>query len=497
MTLSGVWGRGRAVLVALALGAVAVGTSAGMAAGVSAGRTSYPAAKPLSAQFQGAFEAGTQPPPGGFYFGARAFDPSSMQASYDLTPLYAHGLMGQGETIAIVDSFGYPAVASDLETFSTAYGLPLMCGMPGVSCHPGMPTFRVLMFGNRQVKPPTSSSHSNPYGPSQEQSSGWVGEVALDTQWAHSIAPEANILLVVVPTAETLGVQGFPNMMNAEQYVVDHHLANVVTQSFAASEASFGSAQSLLTLRHAFITGTEAGITFMAASGDSGTTNSTKTPVGKGGSTIPYPTVQWPASDPLVTAVGGTNLCTNPITGVGLEPGGGPSACDVTPAQHDVAWQGSGGGFSEIFPRPPYQDALPAGSTFKGTMRGVPDVAWQASCGTFVWVYISAQGFQPGYYGICGTSAASPQFAAMVSLADQMAGKNLGLINDSLYQLAAGPNYGTYFNDVTVGNNQTDPSVPGYSASTGWDPVTGLGTPIAANLVPALAALGPHTVPVS
>lgn len=497
MAHSGVWRSGRAVVIALAVGAVAVATSAGMMAGVTAGRTVYPAASPLSAQFQGAFEAGTQAPPGGFYFGARAFDPSSMQASYDLTPLYQAGLMGAGETIAIVDSFGYPTVASNLETFSKAYGLPMMCGMPGVTCQTGMPSFRVLMFGNHQVKAPTSSSQSNPYGPSQEQSSGWIGEVALDTQWAHSIAPEANILLVVVPTAETLGVQGFPNMMNAEQYVVDHHLANVVTQSFAASEASFGSVQSLLNLRHAFITGTEAGITFMAAAGDSGTANSTKTPVGKGGSSIPYPTVQWPASDPLVTGVGGTNLCTNPATGVGLEPTGGPKACNVTPAQHDVAWQGSGGGFSEIFPRPPYQDNLPAGSTFSGDMRGVPDVAWQASCGTFVWVYISAQGIPGGYYGICGTSAASPQFAAMVSLADEMAGTNLGLINDSLYQLAASPDYGMYFNDVTVGNNQTSPSVPGYSASPGWDPVTGLGTPIAANLVPALAALGPHTTPVN
>ena len=485
----------RAWIAALAFGAVAA--SSGVAVGAAARPISYPAATPLSAQFQGAFEAGTQAPPGGFYFGARAFDPSSMQVSYDLTPLYNSGLMGQGETIAIVDSFGYPAVASDLETFSQAYGLPLMCGMPGVTCKPGMPTFHVLMFGNRQVKPPTSSSQSNPYGPGQEQSSGWVGEVALDTQWAHSIAPEANILLVVVPTAETLGVQGFPNMMNAEQYVVDHHMANVVTQSFAAAEGSFGSAQSLLSLRHAFITGTEAGITFMAAAGDSGTANSTKTPVGQGGSTIPYPTVQWPASDPLVTAVGGTNLCTNPFTGSSLEPTGGPSACNVSPAQHDVAWRGSGGGFSQIFARPPYQDNLPTGSTFSGTMRGVPDVAWQASCGTFVWVYISAQGFTPGYYGICGTSAASPQFAAMVSLADQKAGTNLGLINDSLYALAAGGSYSTYFNDVTIGNNQTDPAIPGYSASPGWDPVTGLGTPIAANLVPALAARGPHTVPVS
>ncbi len=485
----------RAVVALLGL----VGTSGiGVAATVAgASQVVYPAATPLSATFQGAYVAGTQAPPGTDFGSARAFDPSSMQASYDLGPVYTAGYEGQGETIAIVDSFGYPEVASNLETFSKGYGLPLMCGMPQVTCAPGMPTFQVLTFGNRQVKAPTSSANSNPYGPGQEQSSGWVGEVALDTQWAHTIAPEANILLVVVPTAETLGVQGFPNMMNAEQYVVDHHLANVVTQSFGASEASFSSVQSLLNLRHAYISGTEQGITFMAASGDGGTANPAKPPVGKGGSLIPYPTVGWPASDPLVTAVGGTNLCTNPATGSGLDNTTGTSPCNVTPAQHDVAWTGSGGGFSQVFGKPAYQDSLPAGSTPISNMRGVPDVSWDASCSTFVWVYIDSPsaGVPGGYYGICGTSAASPQFAAMVALADQEAGQNLGLVNDSLYQLASGPNYGKLFNDVTVGNNQTISSVPGYSASTGWDPVTGLGTPIAANLVPALAQMGPHDTP--
>jgi len=73
-------------------------------------------------------------------------------------------------------------------------------------------------------------------------------------------------------------------------------------------------------------------------------------------------------------------------------------------------------------------------------------------------------------------------------IADQMAGHGLGLINPKLYTLASGPNYGTYFYDVTTGNNQADPAIPGFPATTGWDPVTGLGTPNAAMLVPALAS---------
>jgi subtilase family serine protease len=418
-----------------------------------------------------------------------------MRASYDLGPLYAKGIEGQGKTVAIIDSFGYPQVASDLETFSAGYGLPLMCGMPGVTCSAGMPTFSVLQFGNHQVKPSPASANANPYGPAQEASNGWALEVGLDTQWVHSIAPEANILLVVVPTAETLGVQGFPNMMNAEQYVVDHHLADVVTQSFGAAEDSFSSYSALENLRHAFESGVPQGITFLASSGDSGSLGSTKNPVGQGGGTLPNPEVEWPASDPLVTGVGGTNLCTDAVSGsLTADDAYGPAVCQSNPGQREVAWNGAGGGFSHVFSKPAYQDTLPAGSTPIGTMRGVPDVAWDASCQTYVWVYLSAPGYTPGYYGVCGTSAASPQMAAMVALADQYGGTDLGLINPTLYQLASGPDYGSYFFDVTTGDNtQAGSGIPGYPATTGWDPVTGLGTPDAANLVPALAAAGPHS----
>ncbi len=473
--------------------------ASGLAVVVSAAGALSPATttNPLAplAGHAAAFHAGTAPPGGPVTTGAfRAFSPKSMQVSYNLPALYDAGYEGQGETVAIVDSFGYPQVAANLETFSKGYGLPLMCGMPTVTCKGTMPAFKVLTFGNRQVKPsPANPTHANPYGPGQEASTGWVGEVALDTQWVHAIAPEASILLVVVPTAETLGVQGFPNMMNAEQYVVDHHLANVVTQSFGAAEGSFGSAASIMTLRHAFTSGTAEGISFVAASGDSGSFGTTKSPVGQGGSALSTPSVGWPASDPLVTAVGGTNLCTTAATGsTSANDTYGPAKCQTNSGQREVAWSGSGGGFSSVFPKPAYQDTLPSGSTQIGSMRGVPDVSWDASCGTFLWVYIATPGLTAGYYGICGTSAASPEFAAMVALADQYAGENLGLVNPTLYALASGPRTSTYFFDVTAGT-QVGPGH--YSAGTGWDPVTGLGTPNAGNLVPALAQAGPHDTP--
>src|SRR5205823_6636010 len=159
-----------------------------------------------------------------------------------------------------------------------------------------------------------------------------------------AMAPGANILLVTTPTAETLGVQGFPDMMNAEQYVVDHHLANVISQSFASTEQAFGSAQSLQNLRHAFVSAAANGVTVLGSSGDGGTANSSFTPVPTQ-PVFPFPTVEWPASDPLVTGVGGTYLCTNAVTGIGVDNTSPPVDCQNQP-NREKDWIASGGGFS-------------------------------------------------------------------------------------------------------------------------------------------------------
>ncbi|HLX47975.1 MAG TPA: S53 family peptidase [Streptosporangiaceae bacterium] len=418
-----------------------------------------------------------------FAVGRRCFTPASMQTSYNLPPLYAMGDKGQGVTIAIIDSFGNPNMASDLANFDTQFGLPHMCGEPGAACGAGIPTFtHVYWNGKTQVKSPPPKSK----GTGLQARDAWTVETSLDVEWAHAIAPEANILNVTTNPAETLGVQGFPTMMNAEQYIVDHHEATVISQSFAAAEESFGSTTSLLKLRHAFISAAANGVTVLGSSGDSGTANIMKQPVKKP-KTIPYPTVQWPASDPLVTGVGGTYLCTDPTTGMGIDSTDPPTQCQVTPPFREIGWIASGGGFSHVFAKPSYQDMLPAGSTPIGAMRGVPDVSYQASSFTGPLVYDTGAG-AGGWFIVGGTSSSCPQFAALVAIADQIAGHGLGQINPTLYKLADSGSYSSDFYDVTTGNNQTDPAVPGYPATTGWDPVTGLGTPNAANLVPALAA---------
>ena len=185
--------------------------------------------------------------------------------------------------------------------------------------------------------------------------------------------------------------------------------------------------------------------------------------------------------------MGGTYLCTNPVTGAGVDSADPPVNCQSHPGVREIGWIDSGGGFSHIFATPSYESTLPAGSTPIGDMRGIPDVAFPASARTAPLVYATFDG-GGGWFLVGGTSCSSPQFAGLVAIADQIAGHGLGQINPTLYNLASGPNYGSYFFDVTTGNNQADPSVPGYPATAGWDPVTGLGTPNAANLVPALAA---------
>src|SRR5207245_6062491 len=164
-----------------------------------------------------------------------------------------------------------------------------------------------------------------------------------------------------------------------------------------------------------------------------------------------------------------------------------PSACISQPGQAEVGWVGSGGGYSHVFSKPSYQNALPAGSTSIGTMRGMPDVALQASSRTGALVYLSLppdglgglKCLQPngttapcstGWYDIGGTSLSCPQWAAMVAIADQINGGNgLGLINPGLYKIGTSSSrYANDFFDVTTGNNQTDSTIPGYSASTGW-----------------------------
>lgn len=435
--------------------------------------------------------------------GRRCFNPTAEENSYNLGPLYAAGFKGQGQTIIIVDAFGSETIRHDLRVFNKAFGLPHMCGEENTTASCTGPTFSEFQQGNTATNPLPGLNTTG-----QEDRSAWALEVSLDVEWSHSMAPEANILLVTTPTAETLGVQGFPDFFKAEEDVIDQHRGSVISQSFASTEEAFnGGTAALQNLRFAFEAAKANHVTVFASSGDLGSAGILKTPT-KSTTLLPFPAVWWPASDPLVTGVGGTSLCTDPnvgsLTPAPTVPVNQPAACRTNPTQREVAWRGAGGGFSHVFERPTFQDG-----TVSNSMRGVPDVALQADPRTGMLVYITNPGYSgllcppvtagipcsTGWYVVGGTSSSSPQWAGLIAVANQMnqakhpGSPNLGYINPALYKIASNPaTYSKDFFDVTVGNNQAVASVPGFSAGPGWDAVTGLGTPNAANLIPDLIA---------
>jgi subtilase family serine protease len=500
------------LLAAAAVVCVMAGLAVIAAAQTGAGHAqAYPVPHPTVSDYQ--FIKATTPTQADCAaVGRTCFTPQAIQSAYNVGPLHKAGWNGKGITIAIVDSYGSDTMAHDLHVFDQAFGLQPMCGEEGVTCQAGMPKFSQLAING---SPDTKGQPGK--GTHLEDKAAWALEVALDVETSHAMAPMANILLVHSNNAETLGVQGFPNMMKAEDYVVSNHLAQVISQSFASSEDAFGSYKSLLNLRYAFQNAAANGVTVLGSSGDDGSTNFTKSPVHSGGSLIPFPAVEWPASDPLVTGVGGTYLCTDPLATAGQPrtalpiPGLGGKCGSSTfnaAGAAEVAWTFSGGGFSHVFSRPDYQGGtLPAGSTaIPSSARGVPDIALQASAGSGALVYLSlppdgndSNISQTGWYDIGGTSLSCPQWAGLVAIADQLnkakyGQTGLGLINPALYKLASQPaKYSADFFDVAhtaiagvANDNQEDPSIPGYPATQGWDPVTGLGTPNAAALIPDL-----------
>ena len=468
----------------LAMGAMALGSALFSAPPVAAGVVFHPGFSDIQL-----VKAGEVPPTQAQCnaISRRCFNPTAEQNSYNLTPLLATGHQGQGQAIIIVDAFGSETMRHDLKVFNNAFGLPHMCGEEGTSAGCSGPTFSEFQQGNTATNPT----------PGQEDRSAWAIEVALDVEWAHSMAPMANILLVTTPTAETLGVQGFPDFFKAEATVIGQNRGSVITQSFASTEEAFNSGTAALqNLRFAFQAAQANHVTVFASSGDFGSAGLLKTPVKAGGTLLPSPAVWWPASDPLVTGVGGTYECTDASTGLTVDSVSPPVNCQSHPGVREVGWIDAGGGFSHVFSKPSFQNNLPAGSTAINSMRGVPDIALQASSRTGVLIYITNPGYSTnvhdtGWYVIGGTSSSSPQWAGLIAVANEMnGGHRLGYINPALYAIASNPStYASDFYDVTTGNNGAfAPTVAGYPATTGWDPVTGLGTPNAANLLPDLIA---------
>lgn len=369
------------------------------------------------------------------------YPPSFIRAAYHFpkTP------DGTGQTILIVDAFGSPTIAHDLAVFDAAFHLPAPPSFSILCPDDGCPVFD-----------PTDTRHDEV---------GWSIETSLDVEYAHAMAPGANIVLVVASTnsgnalnvAEALAIQRFPG--------------SVMSQSFGIPEIVVHNNNAQIMQAHKnYLAAQAAGITVLASAGDFGATNGFATP-----------NALFPSSDPLVTAVGGTQ--GNPYPG-GLA-GCGSATCTGGYGGEQVwnepAFGAAGGGApSLLFGAPPYQASLGLSA------RATPDISYNAAVNGGVLVRWSAVPSAAGFYIVGGTSAGSPQWAAIVALANQANHGPLGFINTALYALAQSEAYSSDFHDITVGDNTLVGTPFGFNAGPGWDDASGWGTPNVANLVPDL-----------
>lgn len=351
---------------------------------------------------------GTMTPPIHVKNGATAtyqsgFTPSQIRHGYGVDQLSS---TGGGQTIAIVDAYGSPTLSNDVATFDNQFGL-------------AAPNLTVAY----------------PSGKPNRSNSGWALETSLDVEWAHALAPGANIMLVVAKSASTT------DLLAAEDYASTHG-AQVVSNSWGGSETST-EAQYDSHFQH-------SGIVYTASAGDSASS------------------LEWPAASSYVLAVGGTSLSLSASGSYGSES----------------AWSSSGGGQSAYIPTPSYQNAW---TSVVGAARGIPDIGWVADPNTGVAVYDStADQGQKGWFVVGGTSVGAPSWAALIALADQGRITKLSSFEaiTQIYNIAGSTGSASYtanFHDVTTGSN-------GHPALPGYDLVTGLGSPQVNALIPALVS---------
>jgi len=356
------------------------------------------------------------------------YSPAQIRHAYGFDQLTNDGT---GQIIAIVDAYDDPTAASDLQKFITTFSLKTMYGLPNtLTCTVATGPHPCFQKVYAQTKPRTDS--------------GWALEISLDIQWAHAIAPGADILLVEAKN-------NFLSSLLGAVSVAVNKGAKAVSMSWGGSEFSSES------FYDSYFN--KSGVTFTASSGDSGSG------------------VIWPSASPYVVGVGGTTL---PLDSSGNLTG------------PETAWSGSGGGISAYELEPGYQVIYAAIEGTNGH-RAVPDVAYDADPQTGVAVYDSTPySGQTGWFQLGGTSVGAPQWAALIVLADQARSTPLSsnnLSSSPLYNAASLTIVGVYasnYRDITSGSNGSCGIL--CTAGPGYDFVTGLGTPLANALVPYLSS---------
>ncbi len=344
------------------------------------------------------------------------FTPAQIAAAYGLNnitfPTSSGAAVkgdGSGQTIAIIDIDHDPGIQASLDAFDAKYNLP-------------------------SIKLDVIDQAGN------QTDDGWSGEESLDVEWAHAIAPGANIA-VVEANPGTTNQQGFDDILTAIQTASQLPGVSVVSMSWGFSEfpgeSSYDSDF------------TTSGITYIASGGD-------------------YGSISWPATSPNVLAIGGTSLNLSSTGGYGSE----------------VGWSATGGGISTLVPEPSYQKAVQSTGD-----RSTPDVSFDADPDTGVAVYVvpPEDPTGPGQWGVAGgTSLGAPAWAGLMAIVDQGRALNgLGSLTGGsqtvpeLYALPA-----TDFNKASLTTAGAGSNAAINTA--GYNTQTGLGTPVGAALVDAL-----------
>jgi subtilase family serine protease len=336
------------------------------------------------------------------------YDSAEIQKGYGLHALYTKGWNGRGQTIVIVDAYGSKTIRADANTFSKINNLPKLTTS----------NFAIVKVGGESGCTPADGCTPG----------DWNVETTLDVEWAHTVAPGANIVLIVAAD------NSFTNLDLANFYAAENGFGNVISNSWGGTESELIPFPSELVVQNDYAElAASLGISDNFSSGDDGDYfNAT-------GAT----TVSMPAAAPFATGVGGTSLFLNSNRTMNFQTGWGLNftrIADPTPNPPTVPplafgfQDGAGGGTSAYWPKPSFQSSL------SGTFRQVPDIAYLADPETGVEIVITPDnvpGHPQSVEVIGGTSLACPMFSAMWAIANQAAGEPLGQAAAALYDLPA------------------------------------------------------------
>jgi subtilase family serine protease len=362
---------------------------------------------------------------------------------YDVAPLWEEGIDGSGTTVAVIEGWDDPNIATTLASFDTRYDLP------------AANITTIYPNGPLPATCPAGMVALGSYGSCQ----AWEGELTLDVESVHMIAPYANIVISATPADSEISDDAAdqvapPEMMKALEVIGNQHLANVISISDGTGETTYTYGDSELLAQNAGeLTAAADGVPVLVATGDCGVVQNLAVASSQCGDTSTTPdTAAWDDS-PWITAVGGSVPDVS-TTGQVLGP--------------DTLWPSSGAGYSSVYAAPSFQQAVDRST--RATMRSVPDITMDSHS---------------------GTSEAAPSFAGVLALATQLnGGEDIGPINPALYQIGPrGAKAG--ITDITSGNDSitlrsSGATVAGFSAGPGFDVASGWGTVDAAKFAPAL-----------